>query len=330
MRGRSWWLSKGKNYAMSNANVLIMRFLTYSNLMKWVRAMPVSKVDLCLRPPNWHEWIKLLDIEENCNLSPIIFSKSLLVVLSSTMGQNNLGELYDVLLGLGMITIDNILKWVGQCPKFIQVLAISISLLVHSLFLVISLRCLQDNLSSPGVDKLLQPLMVLKSFFFEKETHVIISLLEISSNRLMSTWQFWAELKELWRVFQRSSSLIHGCPLSWIASVARRLLSLTQLMSSQGLHFLLVISSIFPLKKFHFVFLTVPLNLFQSLSCLDCLYMFKSLRHLSSHHTLECLVMLTTLECLCHILSILLANIWMMVSKASTLGMGSVLSLLME
>ena len=142
MRERSWWLSKGKNYTILNANMLVMRFLTYSDLMKWVRATSISEVDLYLRLPNWHEWIKLLDIKKNCNLSPIIFSKSLLVVLSSIIGWNDLGELYDVLLGLEMMTVDDILKWVGQCPKLIQALAILISLLVHSSFLVISLKCL--------------------------------------------------------------------------------------------------------------------------------------------------------------------------------------------
>jgi len=270
--------------------------------------MPTSEVDLCLRPPNWHRWIKLLGIIENCNLSSIIFSESLLVVLSSTIGQNDLGRSYDTLLGLGMMTVDNILK-------------------LYSLSLIIFLRYLQNNLSGPEVDKLLQFLMILKIFFFEKETHVVISLLEISFNRLMLTWQFWAELKDLWRVSQRLSSLMHGHLLNWIASVARRLLFLIQLMSFQELCFLLVISLIFLLKKFCFVFLTISLNLFQSSICLDYLYMSKSLWQLLSYHTLECLVMLTTLECLCHILLILLVNVWTMISRASILDMGSVLSL---
>jgi len=77
-------------------------------------------------------------------------------MLSSTIGQNNLDKLYEVLLGLGMMTVDNILKWDGQKPKLIHMLAISISLLVHSLSLMISLRCLQDSLSSLEVNTLLQ------------------------------------------------------------------------------------------------------------------------------------------------------------------------------
>ena len=99
-------------------------------------------------------------------------------------------------------------------------LAILISLLVHSLFLTISLRCLQDSLSSPRVDKLLQLSIVLKSFFFEKGTYVVVFLLEISSNRLILTWKFWAELNNLWRASYKLSSLIYGQLLNYIALVA--------------------------------------------------------------------------------------------------------------
>ena len=60
-------------------------------------------------------------------------------------------------------------------------------MLVHSLFLTIFLRYLQDSLSGPGTNELLQLSMVLKSFSFEKGAHVIIYLLEISSNRLILT-----------------------------------------------------------------------------------------------------------------------------------------------
>ena len=138
------------------------------------------------------------------------------------------------------------------------------------------------------------------------------------------------ELNNLWKAFHKSFSSIHGWPLNCMALVARRLLFLTQFMSFQGLHFLLAISSIFPSKKFCFVFLTIPLNLFQSPSCLDCLYVSKSLWQLLSYHALEFLVMFITLECLCHILSILLVNDWTMVLRVSTLSKESVLSLLME
>ena len=40
------------------------------------------------------------------------------------MGLNNLGEPYEDLLGLEMITVDNLLKWLGQHPKLMQAFAI--------------------------------------------------------------------------------------------------------------------------------------------------------------------------------------------------------------
>ena len=41
------------------------------------------------------------------------FSISFPRVLSKTIGLNDLGESYDDLFGLGMITIDDLLKWFG-------------------------------------------------------------------------------------------------------------------------------------------------------------------------------------------------------------------------
>ena len=255
-------MSKGKNCIISNASMLIVRFLTYSDQIKWLRAMPTLVVDLCLSLPNWHEWMKLLDIDRNCNLSPIIFSKSLPVMLSNMIEWNNLDKSYKALLGLGIMTVVNILKWDGQWPKSAHTLAILISLIMYSLFLMIFLICSQDNLSGPGVKELLHFSMALMSSSFEKETYFIISLSGISSNRLILTWWFWVELKDLWSASYKSFSLIQDWLLYWMASVARSFFFLTQFMSSQRLQFLLVILSIFPLKKFHFVFLTVSLNFF--------------------------------------------------------------------
>ena len=154
---------------------------------------------------------------------------------------------------------------------------ISISLIIHSLFLIIFLRCLQDSLSSLGVEELLYFLMMLMSSSFEKGTYFVISLLGISSNRLISTWQFWVELKDLWSASHKLSNSMQGWPLYWMALVAGSFLFLIQFISSHGLQFLLAILSIFLLKKFCFVFLTVSLNFFQSSSYLDCLYMLRSL-----------------------------------------------------
>jgi len=64
---------------------------------------------------------------------------------------------------------------------------------------------------------------------------------------------------------------MYGWPLYYIASIARSLCFLTQFMSFYGSHFFLTISWIFKSKKLYFVFLTVLLNLLQSLILLYCL-----------------------------------------------------------
>lgn len=78
---------------MSNAKVLVDRFLTHPDQIKWVRVIPASVVDLCLSSPSLYGWMKLLDIEWNWSLSPIIFLNSLPRVLKRTIGQKDLGEL---------------------------------------------------------------------------------------------------------------------------------------------------------------------------------------------------------------------------------------------
>jgi len=54
--------------------------------------------------------MKLLEIDKNCKYSPIIFSKNFLVVLSRTIGQNDLVKSYEALFGLGIIMVVEVLK----------------------------------------------------------------------------------------------------------------------------------------------------------------------------------------------------------------------------
>jgi len=61
-------------------------------------------------------------------------------VLRRTIRLNDLGELYNFLLGLGMTTVVDFLKYEGQYPSSIQVLAILIMILRHSSSLRITLR----------------------------------------------------------------------------------------------------------------------------------------------------------------------------------------------
>ena len=213
-------------------------------------------IDLCLRPLSWLGWIKLLEIIWNWRHSPIIFSKSFPIVLRRMMGWYNLGELKDALLGLGMITIVEVLKWDGQCPKSTQVLAISMNLQMQSSFLIIDLTWLHVNLSRPRADKLLYFLIVLISSCLENRFHSVGVLPKILSRKWMLTSLAWAELKKLWRAFHRSSSSIHRCPLYWMASTTGSFCFLTHFISSYEPHFLFIIWSILSSKKICLDFLT--------------------------------------------------------------------------
>ena len=74
----------------------------------------------------------------NWSLSAITFSTSLPRVFRRTIGQNAFGLSYDVLFGLGMMTVVEILKYLGQWPKLMQVLAMLMILERQSSFLMIS------------------------------------------------------------------------------------------------------------------------------------------------------------------------------------------------
>ena len=166
-----------------NARVLVVRFLTQPDWIIWVRAISAFVVDFCLRSLSWLGWIKLLEIIYNWRHSPIIFSKSFLIVLRRMMGWYDLGELKDVLLGLEITTIFEVLKWDGQCPKSIQALVMSMNLLMHSLFLMIDLIWIHINLSGLGVDELLHFSITSMSSFLENRIHSVVVLLGISSRK---------------------------------------------------------------------------------------------------------------------------------------------------
>ena len=54
--------------------------------------------------------MKLLEINKNCSYYPIIFLNSLPVVLSKTIGWNDLVESYDILFDLEMMIMFDVLK----------------------------------------------------------------------------------------------------------------------------------------------------------------------------------------------------------------------------
>ena len=146
MRVRRQWFRDRKNCAISKASVLVERFLTQPDWMMCVRATPASVVDLNFKPPSWLGWMKSFDAVRNWSLLLMTFSINLPNVLSRTIGLNDLGESYDCLLGLGMTTIIDLLKWDGQNPRSIQALAMLMILLKYPTSLRMVLRWLHDNL----------------------------------------------------------------------------------------------------------------------------------------------------------------------------------------
>ena len=185
---RKWWFREGKNCAILKARVLVKWFLVQHDQIIYVRTTPMLVVDLNFRPPNWLGWIKLLLTIWNCNLSPMTFLISFPKVLSNTIGQKDLGKLYDSLLGLEMITVDDNLKWFGQYPKSMHILAILMTLVIQTLSLRMNLRCLHDSLSGSGVDELLQLSNVILNSSLEKGAYIDVCLFLISSKMLVSTW----------------------------------------------------------------------------------------------------------------------------------------------
>jgi len=61
-------------------------------------------------------------------------------VLSRTMGRKAFGLLYEGLLGLGIMIVDEVLKYSGQYPKLMHELAMLTMLVRHESCLMMNLR----------------------------------------------------------------------------------------------------------------------------------------------------------------------------------------------
>ena len=153
----------------------------------------------------------------------------------------------------------------------IHTLAIFMMLTRHAKFLVITLRCLQDNLSDLGVELLLYLLMDIKNSSFEKGGYLVAILSGISSSNKVLTCQYWAELNNLWRACHRLLISRYSCLLYLITSMAGSFYLLTQFMSFHSLFLLFEISCILASKDSLLVLLTAFLELFQSFNCLKAL-----------------------------------------------------------
>ena len=195
--------------------------------MMCVRATPASVIDLNFKPLSWLRWMKLFAVIRNWSLSPMTFSISLPNVLSSTIGLNDLEESYNTLLGLDIMTVINLLKWEGQNPKLIQVLAMLIIFLKQSSSLRMTLGCLHNNLSSLGVEELLQLAMALLNSSLEKGAHEEGGLSVTLSRILMFTWQWRAVLNIKWSISHKTLMVKHSWSLYLITSMAGNLRLLT-------------------------------------------------------------------------------------------------------
>ena len=167
MRTRSLWLRDGKNWEISNARELGDFPLAHANQTIWVRVIPVSMVDLNFKLPSWLGWMKLLLATVNWSLSATTFSMSLPIVLSRTIEQKAFGWSYEGLLGLGMMMVEEILKYSSQCPRLMHASAMLTILVRQELSLVIIFKWRQVNLFGPGTDESLHLLIANLNSFLE-------------------------------------------------------------------------------------------------------------------------------------------------------------------
>jgi len=77
----------------------------------------------------------------------------------------------------------NILKCDSQCPKLMHILVMFMKLLRHMLLLIITLRCLHDNLLGSRVNELLYFMIKLLNSSSENSIHIVIGLFRILSNK---------------------------------------------------------------------------------------------------------------------------------------------------
>ena len=248
----------------------------------------------------------------NCIRSAITFSTSLPRVLRRTMGRNAFGLSYDVLFGLGMTTVEEVLKYLGQWPKLMQVSAMLMILERQLLFLMMSFQCRHDILLGPGAEESIHLWMADLNSYLENGFQIWQGLHSTSFRILKSTWRWRAVLKELWRAFHKLLGEKHDMLLYLIASVVGSFLFLTQFISSQGPRLLLVISCILLSKKDYLASLTVDLKTFQLSRLLDDLKLFRARLHELDHHCLECFDILDLFVFLDHICSMIDPS-WLMI-----------------
>ena len=87
------------------------------------------------------------------------------------MGLKDLGVLYNVLLGFGIIMVVKLLKWLDQYLNSKHVFAIAMMFFKQSLSFIICLRYLHESLLGPEADILLHLTMMLVNFSSANDAH---------------------------------------------------------------------------------------------------------------------------------------------------------------
>jgi len=182
---------------MLNTRELVDFPLVHPDWTMWVRVIPMSVVDLNFNPPSWLGWMKLLLTTVNWSLSATTFSMSLPIVLSRTIGRKAFGWLYKGLLGLGMMMVDEILKYSGQCPRLMQASAMLTILVRHESSLMINFKWCQVNLSGPSANESLHLLIANLNSLLENGDQFWEGLFSILLMTLRSTCRLRAVLNIL-------------------------------------------------------------------------------------------------------------------------------------
>ena len=204
--------------------------------------------------------MKLFLMTWNWSLSAITFSISLLIVLRRMTGWKDLVWSYVSLFGLGIITVEECLKWLGQCPKSMYASAMLMMWDRHTSCLRIVLRCHYVSLSGLGAEELLHFINVHLNFSFKNRTQVVVVLDPISLRTSASTWWWRAVLNVAWRAPHKLSRIRHSWPSYLMFLMAGSFRLLIQFINSHGPRLLFVTSWIFMSKKDLLVFLMTFLN----------------------------------------------------------------------
>ena len=185
-------------------------------------------------------------------------------MLRRTIGQNDLVVSYNTLLGLGMITEVDCLKWSGQKPNSIQALMVLTIFVRHLSSDIMTLRVLHVMWLGPGAKVLLYLEMVSLNSVLEKRGYSSGTILGISSRKSGFKGKLYAELYDLSSVFHRRSKEVHGAPLYLIVLMAGLDFFRVHTIRSHGRLLKEAISVILLSKKMHLAYLIEFLNVRQS------------------------------------------------------------------